>query len=85
MEIKPDELTELIKGVVDALKESKEKAKKLDPIPELEAREIIEPLSPFDEIDEEEILYYATPYYDELQAKKAKLKPREREDDVQNN
>lgn len=35
-----------------------------------EIRELVIPPSPFDDLSDEEILYFATPYYDELQAKK---------------
>lgn len=37
---------------------------------DLKSEELIKPLSILDEMSEEEILFYATPYYDELQAKK---------------
>lgn len=40
------------------------------PVPELKAEEIVKPLSALDDLTEEEILYYATPYYDELQRRK---------------
>lgn len=47
--------------------------------------ELLKPLSPFDEMTEEEILYYATPYYDELQAKKkAKQEKIKEEQQVRN-
>lgn len=39
-------------------------------VPELKAEEIVKPMSIFDEISPEELLFYATPYYDELQRKK---------------
>jgi hypothetical protein len=42
-------------------------------VPELKAEEIVNPLSVLDEMDEDEITYWATPYYEELQAKKAAL------------
>jgi len=41
-----------------------------EPVPELKPEEIINPLSVLDDMDEDEIKYWATPYYDELQAKK---------------
>lgn len=41
-------------------------------VPDLEAKDILVPPSPFDDITEEEILYFATPFYDELQAIKNK-------------
>lgn len=48
---------------------------KLDPIQkepakEMKAGQIVVPLSIFDEFSEEELKYYATPYFDELQEKK---------------
>lgn len=39
-------------------------------IEDLKPEEIIKPLSTFEELSDDEILYYSTPYYDELQAKK---------------
>lgn len=41
-------------------------------VPDLEAKDILAPPSPFDDLTEEEIQYFATPYYDQLQADKAK-------------
>ncbi len=38
---------------------------------DLKAEEIVKPLSALDEYSEDEILYWSTPYFDELQAKKA--------------
>jgi hypothetical protein len=45
--------------------------KSSEPVPELKAEEIVKPLSAFDDLTEEEIMYYATPRYDEIQAEKA--------------
>ena len=39
-------------------------------VPELEGKDIVAPLSVMDEPSDDEILYYSTPYYDVLQAKK---------------
>jgi hypothetical protein len=39
-------------------------------VPELDAEDIMKPMSVFDEMTDEEILFYSTPYYDELLAKK---------------
>lgn len=39
-------------------------------VPDLKPEEIVKPLSAFDDLSDEEILYYATPYYDEIQGKK---------------
>lgn len=38
--------------------------------------EIVKPLSALDDLSEHEILYYATPYFDEIQAKKEAQKAR---------
>lgn len=40
------------------------------PVPEREAQEIVAPLSALDEYSDEEILYYSTSYFDELQKRK---------------
>lgn len=39
-------------------------------VPDLEAKDILTPPSPFDNLTDEEVQYFATPYYDELQALK---------------
>lgn len=39
-------------------------------VPELKPEELVKALSSFDEITGDELLYYATPYYDELQRQK---------------
>lgn len=39
-------------------------------VPELKAEDIVKSLSVFDQLSPEELLFYATPYYDELQRKK---------------
>lgn len=44
------------------------------PVPELKAEEIVKPMSVLDDLSEEEIQYYATPYFDELQKRKAAQK-----------
>lgn len=41
-------------------------------VPELKTEEIVKFPNPLDEMSEDEITFYATPYYDELQAKKQK-------------
>ncbi len=38
---------------------------------DLKPEDIVKPLSALDEYSEDEILYWSTPYFDELQAKKA--------------
>lgn len=40
------------------------------PIPDMEAAELLKPMSPFDDLSEDEILYYSTPYFEQLQAQK---------------
>lgn len=37
---------------------------------DIDDKDLVVPSSPFDDLSDEEILYFATPYYDELQAKK---------------
>jgi len=39
-------------------------------VPEVSAEDLVRPPSALDEITDEEILYWSTPYYDELQAMK---------------
>lgn len=46
------------------------KPKVSEPVPDLKAEDIVKELSPLDGMSEDEILYFATPYYEELQAKK---------------
>jgi hypothetical protein len=41
-----------------------------DDTTELKAEEIVAPISVLDDLSEEEIMYYHSPYYDELQARK---------------
>lgn len=40
------------------------------PVPDQEWKEIFKPLSPLDDLSPEEILFYATPRFDEIQAEK---------------
>lgn len=50
------------------------------PIPEgLNIEDIIKKLSPFEEYTDEEILYYSTPYFDELLARKEALQQKSAE------
>lgn len=39
-------------------------------VPDLKPEQIIAPLSVFEEMTDDEILYWSTPYYDELMAQK---------------
>ncbi len=39
-------------------------------VPDMAPEDIVKPLSVLDELSNEEMLYWATPYYDELQAAK---------------
>ncbi len=58
-----------------------EKISPLKEIPnDLKIEDILAPSSPFDNMSDEELLYYATPYFDELQAKK-ELMAKQRKDD----
>lgn len=38
--------------------------------PDLKAEDIVKSMSPFDDMDEDDIKYWSTPYYDEIQARK---------------
>lgn len=49
-------------------------------VPDMKAEELIQPESVFDQMTEEEILYWATPYYDEVVAKKESQKKRTKND-----
>ena len=44
------------------------------PVPELKAEDIVNPMSVFDEMTDEEIMYWSTPYYQELQDKKEAMR-----------
>jgi hypothetical protein len=50
-------------------------------VPELAAEEIVAPPTIFDQMSDEEIMYWATPYYDELQAKKEAMANQRKEDE----
>lgn len=41
-----------------------------EPMTEIDDKDLVVPPSPFDDLSDEELLYFATPYFDELQAKK---------------
>jgi hypothetical protein len=43
---------------------------------EPKAEDIVAPLSLFDQVSEDEILYWSSPYYDELQAQKEEKQQR---------
>ena len=63
-----------IDGVVYYTKQTVVEAKS-QPIPaDVKPEDIMAPMSVFDEPDEEELLYWSTPYWDELQAKKEAMK-----------
>ena len=47
---------------------------KKEPVRDLKAEEILSPESELDKMTDEELLYYATPYYEELQIKKENMK-----------
>lgn len=46
------------------------------PVPELKTEQIVVPQSPFDDLSEDEIKYWHSPYFNELQAKKEAQKER---------
>lgn len=39
-------------------------------VPDMKASDILAPISSFDDLSDEEILYWASPYYDDIQTKK---------------
>ena len=45
--------------------------KAVNRVPDVEAKDLVAPLSTFDEPSEEDVLYWSSSYYDELQAQKA--------------
>lgn len=62
-----------------AFKEHHNQATQATYVPEAKAEEILSPLSVLDDLSEEEILFWHSPYYDELQLKKRT--PKERDND----
>ncbi len=52
------------------------------PPAEAKAEELVKPMSTFDEPSDDEVLYYATPYYDVLQENKAEMAKREKDGKV---
>lgn len=59
------------------------KEKIIEPISDQDAKSLIMPASIFDEMTEEEVLFYHSPYYDELQQKK-KLQLEHKENEAVN-
>lgn len=55
---------------IEVLTRGEEKPVNHSPVPELKAEDIIKPISILDDITEDEILYYSSPYYDEMMAQK---------------
>lgn len=53
-------------------------------IPEMKPEDIVKPISVLDEIDEDDVKYWATPYYDELQAQKELHKQHLKEAEINN-
>lgn len=51
-------------------------------VPEMKAEELVNPLSILDEFTEEEIIYYSSPYFHELQAQKEVQEKQKQEDDL---
>lgn len=41
-------------------------------VPDLDAKDIVNPISFLDELSEDEVLYWSSPYYDDLQEQKLK-------------
>lgn len=54
---------------------------KMSVVEDLKAEDIVKPLSPLDEYSDEEILYWSSGYFDELQAKKEAQKNKKQIDD----
>ena len=73
MEISPKELQEMIDSAV-AKALGRPTCKQSLQVPDLSATDIVTPLSALDNLSAEEELYYAVPYFDELQANKARAK-----------
>ena len=48
---------------------------------EIDDKDLMALVSPLDDFTEEEMLYYATPYFDELQEKKEAMKKQKKEED----
>lgn len=55
------------------------KAAPKQPVPDLKAEDLIKPESVFDQMTEDEILFWSTNYYDELQSKKAAMEAARKE------
>jgi uncharacterized HAD superfamily protein len=53
-------------------------------VPEMKAEEIVKPISVLDDLSDEELLYWSTPYYDDLQAKKQSQQEKEKMSDEHN-
>lgn len=73
MEISPKELQDIIdQAVAKALGDftMRQAIRSMENVPESKAEDIVKPLSVLDQMSDDEILYWSTPYYDELQAKK---------------
>lgn len=71
MNITVEELVQLVKELANL--ETKPKwypMRSQEPVPELKPDEIVKPLSVLDNLSDEEILMYATPRFDEIQAEK---------------
>lgn len=47
-------------------------SKKNTVVPDLDAKDIVSPISFLDELSEDEVLYWSSPYYDDLQEQKLK-------------
>jgi hypothetical protein len=56
-----------------------EAIRKPQTVPDVKPEELVKPLSTFDEPTDDEVLFYATPYYDELQAQKAEKAKRQKD------
>jgi hypothetical protein len=73
MEISPKELQEMIDAAV-AKALGRPTCKQSLQVPDSKPEDLMKPLSVLDDMSEDEIKYWATPYFDELQEMKAKAK-----------
>ncbi len=75
----PSAETESLDNEIQKITESKAKfdmdaffgqSDKKATVPEMKAEEIVKPMSVLDDLSDEEMLYYATPYFDQIQEEK---------------
>jgi hypothetical protein len=79
MEVSDETIRELI-ALARAVIEKEHKHTR--EIVEVDDKELLAPESELDKMTDEELLYYATPFYDELQAKKEAMANQRKEDEA---